>query len=196
MGSRITRGQKFERAISTTLSGAPALRRASGVAPASPGLGSRNHSHAVRGSRCGQVYDFIHATKDVLAERDIALPLSGHSTTTQSPGGDGFAIQKRTSWYSSNLLAAFDAIRPHQGCCRTTGNSTLHCVGIHAIVCSLRAGRRGGPVAVDAKLDGSSSSTQRICTHQDGVAGGCRGHMHGRQRHGQPADPYEKCRLG
>jgi 4-carboxymuconolactone decarboxylase len=42
-----------------------------------------------------KVYDFIHATNDVLTERGIALPLPGQSTTTPETRMDkGLAVQK------------------------------------------------------------------------------------------------------
>ena len=43
----------------------------------------------------GKVFDFIHATNDVLTERGIALPLEGQSTTTPETRADkGLAVQK------------------------------------------------------------------------------------------------------
>jgi 4-carboxymuconolactone decarboxylase len=42
-----------------------------------------------------KVYDFIHATNDVLTERGVALPLPGQSTTTAETRMDkGLAVQK------------------------------------------------------------------------------------------------------
>jgi 4-carboxymuconolactone decarboxylase len=43
-----------------------------------------------------KVFDFIHATNDVLTERGVALPLPGQSTTTpESRAEKGLAIQKQ-----------------------------------------------------------------------------------------------------
>ncbi len=43
-----------------------------------------------------KVFDFIHATNDVLKERGVELPLPGQSTTTpESRGEKGLAVQKR-----------------------------------------------------------------------------------------------------
>ena len=43
-----------------------------------------------------KVFDFIHATNDVLTERDVKLPLPGQSTTTpENRTGKGLAIQKQ-----------------------------------------------------------------------------------------------------
>jgi 4-carboxymuconolactone decarboxylase len=43
----------------------------------------------------GKVFDFIHATNEVLTERGIALPLPGQSTTTpQTRAEHGLAIEK------------------------------------------------------------------------------------------------------
>jgi hypothetical protein len=72
MGIEDHASAKFERAISTTLSVAPALRRVSGVTPANPGLGSRNHSHAARGSR--------------MAATIAARPVTGRPSTNCSVG--------------------------------------------------------------------------------------------------------------
>jgi 4-carboxymuconolactone decarboxylase len=42
-----------------------------------------------------KVFDFVHATNDVLTERDIQLPLQGQSTTTPETRHDkGLAVQK------------------------------------------------------------------------------------------------------
>lgn len=42
-----------------------------------------------------KVFDFIHATNDVLAERRVELPLPGQSSTTADDRGDkGLAVQK------------------------------------------------------------------------------------------------------
>src|SRR3954469_23626239 len=42
-----------------------------------------------------KVFDFLHATNEVLAERGIALPLPGRSTTTpESRAEKGLAVQK------------------------------------------------------------------------------------------------------
>jgi 4-carboxymuconolactone decarboxylase len=42
-----------------------------------------------------KVFDFIHATNDVLTEREIQLPLEGQSTTTpESRAERGLAVQK------------------------------------------------------------------------------------------------------
>ncbi len=43
-----------------------------------------------------KVFDFIHATNDVLTERGVALPLPGQSTTTpESRAEKGLAIEKQ-----------------------------------------------------------------------------------------------------
>jgi 4-carboxymuconolactone decarboxylase len=44
----------------------------------------------------GRVFDFLHLTSEVLAERGVALPLAGQSTTTpQSRFDKGLAVQKQ-----------------------------------------------------------------------------------------------------
>ncbi|MEU9639540.1 carboxymuconolactone decarboxylase family protein [Streptomyces tendae] len=43
-----------------------------------------------------RVFDFLHATNDVLTERGVSLPLEGQSTTTpETRAADGLAVQKR-----------------------------------------------------------------------------------------------------
>jgi 4-carboxymuconolactone decarboxylase len=43
----------------------------------------------------GKVFDFLHATNDVLTERGVALPLDGQSTTTPATRAEkGVAVQK------------------------------------------------------------------------------------------------------
>jgi 4-carboxymuconolactone decarboxylase len=43
-----------------------------------------------------RVFDFLHATNDVLTERDVAMPLPGQSTTTpQTRAEMGLAVQKQ-----------------------------------------------------------------------------------------------------
>jgi 4-carboxymuconolactone decarboxylase len=43
----------------------------------------------------GKVFDFLHATNDVLADRGIELPLEGQSTTTPETRAEkGLAVQK------------------------------------------------------------------------------------------------------
>jgi 4-carboxymuconolactone decarboxylase len=43
-----------------------------------------------------RVFDFLHATNEVLRERGVALPLEGHSTTTpETRFAEGLAAQKR-----------------------------------------------------------------------------------------------------
>lgn len=43
-----------------------------------------------------KVFDFIHATNEVLAERGVALPLPGQSTTTpETRAAQGLAVQKQ-----------------------------------------------------------------------------------------------------
>lgn len=43
-----------------------------------------------------KVFDFLHATNDVLTERGVELPLPGQSTTTpETRNDDGMAVQKR-----------------------------------------------------------------------------------------------------
>src|SRR6185295_14290633 len=44
----------------------------------------------------GRVFDFLHATNEVLTERGVALPLPGQSTTTAQTRADkGLAVQKQ-----------------------------------------------------------------------------------------------------
>jgi 4-carboxymuconolactone decarboxylase len=44
----------------------------------------------------GKVFDFLHATNDVLTERGVELPLPGQSTTTAQTRADkGLAVQKQ-----------------------------------------------------------------------------------------------------
>jgi 4-carboxymuconolactone decarboxylase len=44
----------------------------------------------------GKVFDFVHATNEVLTERGVELPLPGQSTTTPDTRADqGLAVQKR-----------------------------------------------------------------------------------------------------
>ena len=44
----------------------------------------------------GKVFDFIHATNDLLTERGVALPLPGQSTTTpENRAEKGLAVQKQ-----------------------------------------------------------------------------------------------------
>ena len=43
-----------------------------------------------------KVFDFLHATNDVLSERGVELPLPGQSTTTpETRSAEGLAVQKR-----------------------------------------------------------------------------------------------------
>jgi 4-carboxymuconolactone decarboxylase len=43
----------------------------------------------------GKVFDFLHTTNDVLAERGVTLPLPGQSTTTpETRAAEGLAVQK------------------------------------------------------------------------------------------------------
>jgi len=43
-----------------------------------------------------KVFDFIHATNEVLTERGVALPLPGQSTTTpETRAEQGLAVQKQ-----------------------------------------------------------------------------------------------------
>ena len=43
-----------------------------------------------------KVYDFLHATNEVLTERGIKLPLTGHSTTTpETRAENGLTVQKK-----------------------------------------------------------------------------------------------------
>jgi 4-carboxymuconolactone decarboxylase len=51
--------------------------------------------HAVPYVGMAKVFDFLHATNDVLSERGVALPLPGQSTTTpEDRAAKGLAIQK------------------------------------------------------------------------------------------------------
>jgi 4-carboxymuconolactone decarboxylase len=44
----------------------------------------------------GKVFDFLHATNEVLTERGVSLPLPGQSTTTpETRAGKGMAVQKQ-----------------------------------------------------------------------------------------------------
>ena len=44
----------------------------------------------------GKVFDFLHATNDVLTERGVELPLPGQSTTTpETRAEQGLAVQKQ-----------------------------------------------------------------------------------------------------
>src|SRR4051812_47488438 len=44
----------------------------------------------------GKVFDFVHATNEVLTQRGVALPLPGQSTTTaQTRAEQGLAVQKQ-----------------------------------------------------------------------------------------------------
>ena len=63
-----------------------------------------------------KVFDFIHATNDVLTERGVALPLPGQSTTTPENRADkGLAVQKQIlgSDVVENLYASAPADRLH-----------------------------------------------------------------------------------
>ena len=63
-----------------------------------------------------KVFDFIHATNDVLIERGVALPLPGQSTTTPENRADkGLAVQKQIlgSDVVENLYASAPADRLH-----------------------------------------------------------------------------------
>jgi 4-carboxymuconolactone decarboxylase len=52
--------------------------------------------HAVPYVGMAKVFDFIHATNDVLTERGVELPLPGQSTTTPEDRMEkGLAVQKR-----------------------------------------------------------------------------------------------------
>jgi 4-carboxymuconolactone decarboxylase len=52
--------------------------------------------HAVPYVGMAKVFDFIHATNDVLTERGVELPLRGQSTTTPEDRMEkGLAVQKR-----------------------------------------------------------------------------------------------------
>jgi len=52
--------------------------------------------HAVPYVGMAKVFDFIHATNEVLAERGVKLPLPGQSTTTaQTRAEKGLAVQER-----------------------------------------------------------------------------------------------------
>jgi 4-carboxymuconolactone decarboxylase len=42
----------------------------------------------------GKVFDFLHATNDVLADRGVEMPLPGQSTTTEDRAEKGLAVQK------------------------------------------------------------------------------------------------------
>jgi 4-carboxymuconolactone decarboxylase len=63
-----------------------------------------------------KVFDFIHATNDVLTERGVALPLPGQSTTTPENRADkGLAVQKQIlgSDVVETLYASAPADRLH-----------------------------------------------------------------------------------
>ncbi len=61
----------------------------------------------------GKVFDFIHATNDVLTERGIQLPLDGHATTTRATRAEkGRAVREQITgtdrterMYASGLRA-------------------------------------------------------------------------------------------
>ena len=52
--------------------------------------------HAVPYLGMAKVFDFLHATNDVLTDRGVALPLPGQSTTTSETRAEkGLAVQKQ-----------------------------------------------------------------------------------------------------
>ena len=54
--------------------------------------------HAVPYVGMAKVFDFLHATNDVLKERGVELPLPGQSTTTpEDRAAKGLAVQRRSS---------------------------------------------------------------------------------------------------
>jgi 4-carboxymuconolactone decarboxylase len=58
-----------------------------------------------------KVFDFIHATNDVLAERSVELPLPGQSTTTpENRAEKGLAVQKQI--IGSNIVEKLYASAP------------------------------------------------------------------------------------
>jgi 4-carboxymuconolactone decarboxylase len=63
-----------------------------------------------------KVFDFIHATNELLAERGVALPLPGQSTTTpETRAEEGLAVQKQIvgSAHVEKLYAAAPADQQH-----------------------------------------------------------------------------------
>ncbi len=63
-----------------------------------------------------KIFDFIHATNDVLAERGVVLPLPGQSTTTPETREEkGLAVQKQIvgSDVVENLYASAPADQQH-----------------------------------------------------------------------------------
>jgi 4-carboxymuconolactone decarboxylase len=63
-----------------------------------------------------KVYDFIHATNEVLTERDVALPLPGQSTTTpETRAAAGLAVQTQIIGRErvESLYASADADQQH-----------------------------------------------------------------------------------
>ena len=63
-----------------------------------------------------KVFDFVHATNEVLTERGVALPLPGQSTTTPETREDkGLAVQKQIvgSDVVENLYASAPADQQH-----------------------------------------------------------------------------------
>ena len=60
-----------------------------------------------------RVFDFLHATNDILRERGVALPLEGQSTTTPaSRAGNGIAVQK--SIFGDRIDAMYASSPPDQ----------------------------------------------------------------------------------
>jgi 4-carboxymuconolactone decarboxylase len=58
-----------------------------------------------------RVFDFIHATNEVLTERGVALPLPGQSTTTpETRAEQGLAVQKQI--IGSNVVEQLYAAAP------------------------------------------------------------------------------------
>jgi 4-carboxymuconolactone decarboxylase len=76
----------------------------------------------------GKVFDFLHATNDVLTARGVALPLEGQSTTTpQTREEQGLAVQKAI--VGADRIDAMYASAPSdelhlQGTCRPTASAT------------------------------------------------------------------------
>jgi len=63
-----------------------------------------------------KVFDFVHATNDVLTERGVELPLPGQSTTTPETRAEaGLAVQKQIvgSDFVENLYASAPADQQH-----------------------------------------------------------------------------------
>lgn len=77
-----------------------------------------------------KVFDFVHATNEVLSERGVALPLPGQSTTTpETREEEGLAIQKQIRLSGATLSRSSMPPRPlinttSSTICRPTASAT------------------------------------------------------------------------